>query len=153
MNASLQRDPMGHWVWLDADGVGHGPVTVVRAYPVTAPEQGVAVVDAEGHELAWFDHLAQTSVELQQSLRQALAEREFLPEILRLVSVSSMVTPSTWTVETDRGLTRLLLKGEEDIRRLTGRVLLVNDAEGVQYLIRDLSAMDRHSRKLLDRFL
>lgn len=153
MNACLQRDPMGHWVWRDADGLRHGPVTVVRAYPVTAPEQGVAVVDAEGHELAWFDRLEQTPGELQQSLRQALAEREFLPEILRLVSVSSMVTPSTWTVETDRGLTRLLLKGEEDIRRLTGKVLLVNDAEGVQYLIRDLSAMDRHSRKLLDRFL
>ena len=153
MNVSLQRDVMGRWVWRDATGKSHSPVVVVRAYPVTAPEQGVAVVDAEGHELAWFDRLQQASQELQQSLRQALAEREFLPEILRLVSVSSMVTPSTWTVETDRGMTRLMLKGEEDIRRLTGKVLLINDAEGVQYLIRDLSAMDRASRKMLDRFL
>lgn len=153
MSVSLQRDPMGRWIWRDASGHSHSPVVVVRAYPVTAPEQGVAVVDAEGHELAWFDRLEQTSQVLQQSLRQALAEREFLPEILRLVGVSSMVTPSTWTVETDRGLTRLMLKGEEDIRRLTGKVLLINDAEGVQYLIRDLSAMDRASRKILDRFL
>jgi len=153
MSVSLHCDPMGRWVWRDAEGTAHSPVSVVRAYPVTAPEQGVAVVTAEGHELAWFDRLEQVPEGLQQSLRQALAEREFLPEILRLVSVSSMVTPSTWTVETDRGLTRLLLKGEEDIRRLTGKVLLVNDAEGVQYLIRDLSAMDRTSRKLLDRFL
>jgi hypothetical protein len=67
--------------------------------------------------------------------------------------VSSLVTPSTWTVETDRGTSRFMLKGEEDIRRLTGTVLLINDADGVQYLIRDLAAMDRHSRKLLDRFL
>ena len=42
---------------------------------------------------------------------------------------------------------------EEDIRRLTGTVLLINDANGVQYMIRDLAAMDKHSRKLLDRFL
>ena len=153
MSVSLHCDPMGRWVWRDAEGTVHSPVSVVRAYPVTAPEQGVAVVTAEGHELAWFDRLELVPEGLQQSLRQALAEREFLPEILRLVSVSSMVTPSTWTVETDRGLTRLLLKGGEDIRRLTGKVLLVNDAEGVQYLIRDLSAMDRTSRKLLDRFL
>jgi hypothetical protein len=153
MSASLQRDPMGRWVWRDAGGREHSPVSVVRAYPVTAPEQGVAVVDAEGHELAWFDRLDQAGEGLQSSLRQALDEREFLPEIQRLVSVSSLVTPSTWTVDTDRGRTRLLLKGEEDIRRLTGKVLLVNDAEGVQYLIRDLSAMDRTSRKLLDRFL
>jgi len=31
--------------------------------------------------------------------------------------------------------------------------LIVSDAHGVQYLIRHLAGMDRHSRKLLDRFL
>jgi hypothetical protein len=56
-------------------------------------------------------------------------------------------------VLTDRGKARFLLKGEEDIRRLTGTVLLINDADGVQYMIRDLAVMDKHSRKLLDRFL
>jgi hypothetical protein len=80
-------------------------------------------------------------------------EREFLPQILRLDTVSSFLTPCTWTVQTDRGTTQFMLKGEEDIRRLTGTVLLINDANGVQYMIRDLAAMDKHSRKLLDRFL
>ena len=150
---SLERNPLGRWVWTDAQGVRHEQVVVVRAYPVTAPEQGAGVMDAEGHELAWFDRLDQVAEPLQALLREAIAEREFLPEIQRLKAVSSLVTPSTWTVETDRGTTRFMLKGEEDIRRLTGRVLLVNDADGVQYLIRDLAAMDRHSRKLLDRFL
>ena len=150
---SLERNPLGRWVWTDAQGVRHEQVVVVRAYPVTAPEQGAGVMDAEGHELAWFDRLDQVAEPLQALLREAIAEREFLPEIQRLKAVSSLVTPSTWMVETDRGTTRFMLKGEEDIRRLTGRVLLVNDADGVQYLIRDLAAMDRHSRKLLDRFL
>jgi hypothetical protein len=67
--------------------------------------------------------------------------------------VSSFATPSTWTVETDRGPTDLVLKGEEDIRRLGQGVLLVVDAHGVQFLIRDLAHMDKHSRRLLDRFL
>lgn len=153
MSGDLQRDALGRWVWTDAQGQRHEQVVVVRAYPVTAPDQGAGVMDAEGHELAWFDRLSEVEAVLQSRLREAMAEREFLPEILQLKAVSSLVTPSTWTVETDRGSTRFMLKGEEDIRRLTGRVLLVNDAEGVQYLIRDLAAMDRHSRKLLDRFL
>lgn len=153
MSGDLQRDALGRWVWTDAQGQRHEQVVVVRAYPVTAPDQGAGVMDAEGHELAWFDRLSEVEADLQSRLREAMAEREFLPEILQLKAVSSLVTPSTWTVETDRGSTRFMLKGEEDIRRLTGRVLLVNDAEGVQYLIRDLAAMDRHSRKLLDRFL
>jgi len=153
MSGDLQRDPLGRWVWTDAQGQRHEQVVVVRAYPVTAPDQGAGIMDAEGHELAWFDRLSGVKGVLQSRLLEAMQEREFLPEILQLKAVSSLVTPSTWTVETDRGTTRFMLKGEEDIRRLTGSVLLVNDADGVQYLIRDLAAMDRHSRKLLDRFL
>jgi hypothetical protein len=82
-----------------------------------------------------------------------MTQREFMPRILKLYGVSSFVTPSTWDIETDRGQTTLLLKGEEDIRRLSASVLLVTDGHGVQFLIRDLAQMDRYSRKLLDRFL
>ncbi len=149
----LERNPLGRWVWTDAQGTRHEQVLVVRAYPVTAPEQGVGIMDMEGHELAWFDRLDQIAQPLQDLLRQAVAEREFLPEIQRLMAVSSLVTPSFWTVQTDRGQARFLHKGEEDIRRLTGKTLIVSDVDGVQYLIRDPMALDRHSRKLLDRFM
>ena len=150
---TLQRNPMGRWAWTDAQGLRHEPVMVVRAYPVTAPEQGVGIMDAEGHELAWFERLDALPQPLQTAVREALAEREFLPEIQRLQAVSSLVTPSVWTVQTDRGPARFMLKGEEDIRRLTGKALIVSDVDGVQYLIRDPMALDRHSRKLLDRFM
>ncbi len=150
---SLERNPMGRWVWIEASGLRHEQVMVVRAYPVTAPEQGVGVMDAEGHELAWFERLDEVAEPLQARLREAIGEREFLPEILRLQAVSSLVTPSVWTVDTHRGQARFMLKGEEDIRRLTGKTLIVSDADGVQYLIRDPLALDKHSRKLLDRFM
>lgn len=149
----LQRNPLGRWVWTDALGLRHEQVVVVRAYPVTAPEQGVGVMDAEGHELAWFERLDAVLQPLQGVLREAIGEREFLPEIQRLKAVSSLVTPSVWTVQTDRGEARFMLKGEEDIRRLTGKALIVSDADGVQYLIRDPMALDKASRKLLDRFM
>ena len=150
---NLERNPLGRWVWTDHQGMRHEQVVVVRANPVTAPEQGVGVMDAEGHELAWFDRLDQVTESLQARLREAIGEREFLPEILRLKAVSSLVTPSVWTVQTSRGEARFMLKGEEDIRRLTGKALIVSDADGVQYLIRDPLALDKHSRKLLDRFM
>ena len=150
---SLERNPRGRWVWTDAQSVRHEQVVVVRAYPVTAPEQGAGIMDAEGHELAWFDRLDQVAQPLQALLREAIAEREFLPEIQRLKAVSSLVTPSVWTVQTDRGEARFMLKGEEDIRRLTGKTLIVSDVDGVQYLIRDPLALDKQSRKLLDRFM
>ena len=82
-----------------------------------------------------------------------LATREFIPEIRRIRNVSSFVTPSTWHVETDRGKTSFILKGEEDIRRLASPSLLIADSHGVQFLIRDRFSLDHHSRKILDRFL
>ena len=154
MNAfELQRDAFGLWALVLADGTRHSPVTAIRAYPITDPDGGVALMDAEGHELLWIDQLAQLAPTVRSQVMQALTEREFLPVIEKLEGVSSFATPSTWTVLTNRGTTQFLLKGEEDIRRLTGTVLLINDADGVQYMIRDLAAMDKHSRKLLDRFL
>ncbi|MGV0958550.1 MAG: DUF1854 domain-containing protein [Limnohabitans sp.] len=154
MNAfDLQRDAFGHWTLVLADGTRHAPVTAIRAYPVTAPDGGVAIMDAQGHEWVWIDTLSTLDATLRAAVLTALNEREFLPEIHKLEGVSSFATPSTWTVVTNRGTTQFLLKGEEDIRRLTGTVLLINDADGVQYMIRDLAAMDKHSRKLLDRFL
>ena len=47
----------------------------------------------------------------------------------------------------------MILKGEEDIRRLPNNALLIADSHGINYLIRDRAALDAHSRKILDRFL
>ena len=149
----FECDALGHWVLVLADGARHSPITALRAYPVSAPETGVALMDADGHEVLWIENLSELPTALRDKVLQALNEREFLPEILQLQSVTSFATPSTWSVVTDRGQTQFMLKGEEDIRRLTGTVLLINDADGVQYMIRDMAAMDKHSRKLLDRFL
>jgi hypothetical protein len=151
--ATLQRDAWGRWVLTLANGSQHVPVTVVRANPVTAPDEGVAVMDAEGHELWWCDRLADQPEAMAKALREALQEREFLPEILRLLSVSSFATPSEWLVDTNRGQTRLTLKAEEDIRRLNRDTLLLSDSHGVQYLIREPQRWDRHARRLLDRFM
>ncbi len=120
---------------------------------MAAPDEGAALVDAEGHELLWIASLSDLSAALRAQVLRALTQREFMPRILKLRGVSSLVAPCTWDIETDRGDTSLQLKGEEDIRRLSATVLLVTDSHGVQFLIRDLAQMDRHSRKLLDRFL
>lgn len=153
LNFQFDCDAAGHWFYVSDQGVRHEQVIAVRAFPVAAPDEGVALVDAEGHELLWIAALNDLSAVLRAHVVRALTQREFMPRILKLRSVSSLAAPCTWDIETDRGNTSLELKGEEDIRRLSATVLLVTDSHGVQFLIRDLAQMDRHSRKLLDRFL
>jgi hypothetical protein len=152
-NFVFDCDATGHWFYVSGEGQRHEQVIAVRAFPVDAPEEGVALVDADGHELLWIAVLTDLPAALRDKVLRALTQREFMPRILKLRGVSSLVAPCTWDIETDRGNTSLQLKGEEDIRRLSATVLLVTDSHGVQFLIRDLAQMDRHSRKLLDRFL
>jgi hypothetical protein len=149
----LARNPMGRLVYTDAAGVAHVGVVPVRAFPLAAPDEGLSLVSPDGHELAWVPRLADLEAEARALIEAELAQREFVPVIERLVSVSTFATPSTWTLETDRGSTTLVLKVEEDIRRLGGGALLIGSAHGVQFLVRDRHALDRHSRRLLERFL
>ncbi len=150
---TLSRDAFGRLVLRQTDGTAHTGVVPVRAFPISAPEDGLALVSADGHQLAWvprFDLLAPAA---QALIKEELASREFTPEIQAIRSVSSFATPSSWRVATDRGETEFVLKGEEDIRRLARASLLIADRNGVQYLVRDIGALDRASRRLLDRFL
>lgn len=125
----------------------------MHAFPVSAPAEGVALVDADGHELVWVEHLADLPADTRKLLEEELAGREFIPEIHNILHVSTFATPSIWEAETDRGRTSFILKGEDDIRRLGHTSLLIADSNGIHYLIRDTLQLDRHSRKLLDRFL
>jgi hypothetical protein len=149
---SLTRNAFGRLVFA-AGGELHEGVVPVRAFPLTDPGEGLALVGTDGRELAWVDRLAELPVEQRRLIEEELANREFMPEILRIAGVSSFATPSTWQVVTDRGDTELVLKGEEDIRRLGRAALVVADSNGLHYLIRDAQALDKASRRILDRFL
>ena len=166
-NFRLHRNSSGRLVYTGTDGgvhagasgvhVGtsgvHIGIVPVHAFPISAPAEGVALVDADGHELVWIAHLADLPSDTRRLVEEELASREFMPEIHRIQQVSTFATPSVWEVDTDRGRTSFVLKGEDDIRRLNPTTLLIADSNGIHFLIRDTQQLDKGSRKLLDRFL
>ena len=155
MSASfkLERDAFGHLVLIEAEGVRHVGVVPVRAFPLSAPDEGLSLVGSQGRELLWIDRLDDLPEPVRTLLAEDLAARDFAPRLLKLHKVSSFGVPSTWSVSTDRGDAQFVLKAEEDIRRLEGGALLIASAHGVQFRIPDVKALDRASRKLLERFL
>jgi len=152
-NFRLRHNELGRLVFIDVDGVEHEGAIPVRAFPIGAPDEGIALVSADGHELAWIERWEDVSPAIREQIEAELATREFMPEVSRIISVSSFSTPTIWEVETNRGATSFTLKGEEDIRRLPQSALLIADSHGIQFLVRDSKALDKHSRKILDRFL
>lgn len=150
----LQRDAHGCLVLTLADGTRHVGVVPVRAFPMAAPEEGLSLMRSDGKEALWLAHMDQLQPPARALVEQELAAREFVPTILKIRSVSSFSTPSTWDVDTDRGPTQLVLKAEEDIRKLHGRTRLrIAGSDGLQFAVPDSGALDRHSQRLLERFL
>lgn len=150
----LERNPFGKLILTNALGARFEGVVPVRAFPVQSPEDGISMVSLDGQEVAWIDQLKEVGQPAQALIRDELATREFMPVIQQIVSVTSFSTPCTWRVETDRGDTEFVLRGDEDIRRIGANgALLVADSHGIQYLVRDHLALGASSRKILDRFL
>ena len=150
---TLIRNAAGRLEFTDAAGVAHEGVTPVRAFPLSAPDQGLSIVGPDGHELLWVDHLRDLPEPARELLAAELDVREFAPVIGEIRDVSTFATPSTWTVTTDRGATQFVLKSEDDIRRLPQGKLLITSGQGLTFVVPDRFAMDKHSRKLLERFL
>jgi hypothetical protein len=148
----LLRDSLGRLVFVDAKGHSHVGVHPVRAFPITAPGAGVGIMDQSGKEVFWYPDVAAIPVTELTLIEEELAAREFMPVIEKITKVSTFATPSIWDIETDRGPTRIRLKGEEDIRRIAGNTLLIADSNGLQFLIKDSTQLDKVSKKLLDRF-
>lgn len=137
----------------DASGNQHVGVEPVRCFPLSDPRGAISILDASGREVLWLTSLDELSAASRAVVEEEFARREFLPVIRRIRSVSALVEPSEWQVETDRGPTRFVVNNEDDVRRLGAHGAMVIDAHGIRYLIPDTRALDAVSRRGLERFL
>jgi hypothetical protein len=149
----LSRNTFGRLVFVSVEGEVFEGASPVRAFPISAPDGGIALVANDGRELVWIDNLDSLPEGIRSLIEEELGRREFMPIIQRIRKVSSFATPSTWQVDTNRGDTSFVLRGEEDIRRVGQHALLIADSHGIQFLIHNLLELDPHSRRILDRFL
>jgi hypothetical protein len=149
----LREDEAGRLVLTGPDGREVVGVEPVRAFPLSAPRRGISLTDPTGAEVHWVADLDELPPEARAPLERRLARYEFIPIILRVLSVSAAVEPSEWEVETDRGRAVFSLQSEEDVHQLSETRALITDAHGVRYLIPDVGRLDAGSRRWLERFL
>ncbi len=150
---NLERNAFGQLELRKENGEHFVDVRPVRAFPIQSPDSDISLVLENGEEVAWISQLSDLDHASRGLICAALDGREFMPEISAILSVTSFATPCTWQVATDRGETKFVLKGDEDIRRIGANSLLIADNHGIHFLIRDMFEIDKHSRKILDRFL
>jgi hypothetical protein len=149
----LERDEAERLVLVDATGERHVGGQAIRAFPVSDPQGAVSICDHAGRELVYVADLADVPAAMRELLELELSRREFVPIIQRILNTPPETEPAEWRVETDRGLTVFQLESESDVHRTGARQVILVDAHGIRYLIPDVSQLDAHSRRVLDRFL
>ena len=149
----LSLDPFGKLVLIDADGVRHVGVTPIRIFPTSDSRRWISILSPQGKELVLIEDPSTLAPQVRELLETELASREFMPEIQRILYVSSIMEPCDWEVITDRGPTRFVLKSEDDVRRLGPYSGIIIDAQGVRYLIRDSRKLDLYGRRALAQYI
>jgi hypothetical protein len=153
MKFSLEHDRWDRLVLIDEDGRRFEDVAPVRAFPLSAPDRSITICDADGRELIYIDRIENLDEPVRSVLEAELAGREFLPLILRILNTPGETEPSTWTVQTDRGVVTFELDGDDSVHRHDAHGLSIVDSQGIRYEVPDVRKLDSHSRRVLEVFL
>jgi hypothetical protein len=147
------RDEWNHLTVTDPNGKTHRDVVVVPLFPVSAPNQLISLVNAEGDEIGCFDTLDGLPAESLNPLREELALREFVPVIEKVISVSGTQEPCEWFVQTNHGETSFVINSEEDVRRTSSKSVVITDANGIRFRVDDLKRLDSRSRGFVEWYV
>jgi len=148
---ALNLDANGQ-LWALSPGATRIAVFARRAFPLSAPDRFVSLVDEHHFERACFPTLAVLPAPAREVLLQALERGDFLPQVRQIHSIVQKATLSLWQVETDRGPRHFTVDQEDHVRPLEDGRHLISDSHGMRYLVPRASELDLLSRKLLGRF-
>lgn len=137
---------------VDGNGVKIEGVEPARAFPLSARNEKISLLDRGGCEVFCIEDLDLIGSSLRDILEHSLARKEFVPVIQKITEAQTESTPSEWHVITDRGATAFFLNNEEDMRRLGEKGAIFVDTHGIRYIIPDLKSLDAKSRRILNKF-
>jgi len=149
----LERDSRGHLVLIDAQGQRYPDAAPVRAFPLSDPLHAISICDQNGKEIVYIDSLDELEPATRAIVEESLAKREFVPVILKILTMPPRTEPALWQVETDRGVTSFEVESEDSIYRREPRQVSIVDVRGIRYLIPDTKKLDQKSQRVLERFL
>lgn len=122
-------------------------VEVLRAFPLSHPDENLVLRDGGGTELGVLETLQQLPEAAQKLANEQLARRYFLPKITKINSIFERFGSSIWDVETDRGPVTISSKPmNESLFEIAPRRYILRDLQENRYEIRDVSQLDEDSR-------
>lgn len=122
-------------------------------FPLSEDDKNIVLLDANQQEFFYIDDLQKLESTLANEIQVALLRNRFILKLLKIHKISSLRTPAEWKVLTDRGESSLVFSSEEAIRRLPGDGALIQDSQGIRYLVANIGGLDSVSRKVIEYYI
>ncbi len=134
----------------------YGGVSAVRAFPVARPTQYVSLrhADADGREqeIGIIRDLADWPADARGLIEDALRRRYFVREITSIESIELNQGYLHFTVQTDRGPARFLMRWTHSQAQDFGpNGKILTDVDDNRFLVRDIDALPRRQQLLFRR--
>ena len=136
------------------DGKTYPRVSLLRAFPLSHPQQLLSVRDEENNEIGLIANPGLLDAEAQRLIEAELERRYLIPVISGIKSAKERFGSVDWVMESDRGKCRFTTKNlRENVQRPAPNRIILNDVDENRYDIRDIDALSRESQALLFRHL
>lgn len=153
-------DPTGLQIFRDdsnnicaeVDGRGKWEKVAFKlAFPYSDPDRFVSILH-EGEQIGMLRDVGELSEDSERVLREALARRYHVPEVVSILDVREGKSAAVWTVETERGTRKLMVRDRHNFRRVKGGDTIIIDVDGNRFRLRGDRRLDPESQKLLDMY-
>lgn len=126
-------------------------VDVFRLFPLTFLDRYISVRKYEGDEIGIIEDLSTLNSEQSKMITDELNRRYFTPEILSISRIKEEFSYHYWDVETSSGYKQFVTKrGNNLIKVLKNKSILISDIDGNRYQIKDESRIDDKYMKVIE---
>jgi hypothetical protein len=129
-------------------------VKPVMGFPLTNPDQFISFVEIKDgkneKEIGIIEDLKKIDSKSRKLLKEELKKEYFMPRIIKINRMKEYHGTMKFDVETDKGQREFETRYKEDIRKLSGGCVIIKDADGNRYEIKDYRKLDQRSISLID---
>lgn len=130
------------------------PVKAVRCFPWSLPNRYISILDDKQNELFLIEDLDVLEDEASRTLLiDEIAERNYLPQILKIHAIEDEIDLFKWRVATKSGERAFFTRRREIPREVAGGQVVLKDISGDRYVIESIEALDEKSRNWLWLYL
>lgn len=132
-------------------------VEIIRAFPITNPDEFLAVRNASGgrrDEIGLIDSVSLFDDETVALLKEELDRRYFIPEITKIYSMKEKYGYHYTEALTSAGRIKFVMNNPSNsIRTLEDGRILITDTDGNCFCLREPQKLDKASYRLIEIYL